>query len=211
MALPAPPEPQRLDPLVSEWAAGRPLVRVHRHEFAPTAFNPGGGRGRFHPFAAGGGSVVPTLYAAGSVDGALSETAFRAVPVHRPARRLRASRLEPLRLSVLVPNRDLRLAALYGHGLGRLGLLRRDLIDTEAAHYEQTVAWAAALHAAPGALDGLEWVSRRHDASRAVVLFGDRVDRGHLALREGPIPLDRGPGWNLVLEAAEAAGIVILI
>ncbi len=211
MALPAPPGPQRLDPLVSEWAAGRPLVRVHRHEFAPTSFNPGGGRGRFHPFAAEDGSAVPTLYAADSVDGALSETVFRAVPVHGTARTLRASRLEPLRLSVLVPNRNLRLAALYGHGLRRLGLLRRDLIDTEIVRYERTAAWAAALHAARAALDGLEWVSRQHDASRAVVLFGDRVAAGDLTLREGPIPLDRGPGWNLVLEAAEAAGIVIVI
>jgi hypothetical protein len=145
------------------------------------------------------------------VDGALSETAFRAVPVHGTVRSFPASRLEPLRLSVLVPNRDLRLAALYGHGLRRLGLLRRDVIDTEAAHYGETAAWAAALHAAPSALDGLEWVSRQHDASRAVVLFGDRVTAGDLTLREGPIPLDRGPGWDLVLEAAEAAGIVIVI
>lgn len=211
MALPAPPEPQRLDPLVSEWAAGRLLVRVHRHELASTSFNSGGGRGRFHPFAARSGSVVPTLYAADSVDGALSETAFRAVPLHRSARSLRASRLTPLRLSVLAPNRGLRLAALYGHGLRRLGLLRRDLIDTEATRYEHTAAWAAALHAAPSALDGVEWVSRQRDASRAVVLFGDRVAAGELTLREGPIPLDRGPGWDLVLEAAEAAGIVIVI
>ena len=185
MVLRAPPEPPALDPLASVWTAGRPLFRVHHHGFGPGAFNPGGGRGRFHPFSDANGVLVPTLYAADTVDGALSETVFRSVPVQGPARRVAAARLAPLRLSVLAPERDLLLAALHGHGLRRLGVTRRGLIDTEASHYRRTAAWAAALHAAPVAFDGLEWVSRQHDVSRAVVLFGDRVAAGELALREG--------------------------
>lgn len=208
---PAPPEPSALDPLVSVWSAGKPLARVHDRRFGPASVNPGGGRGRFHPFTREDGAPVPTLYAADSVDGALSETAFRAVPVRGPARRLAAARLGPLRLSVLVPGRDLRLAALHGHGLRRLGLTRRELIDTEASAYERTVPWAAALHAAPIGLDGLEWVSRQHDTSRAVLLFGDRIAPGVLSVRSGPIALDRGPGWDLVLRAAEEAGILIVL
>lgn len=211
MPLPAPPEPQALEPLISVWSAGRPLVRIHHRRFGPTSFNPNGGRGRFHPFPGADGLPVPTLYAADSLDGALSETAFRAVPVRGPARRLAASRLTSLRLSVLRPDRDLRLAALHGHGLRRLGVTREELIGTESADYPATVAWAAALHAAPIGLDGLEWVSRQHDTSRAVVLFGDRIEPGALDPRRGPIELDRGPGWEAVLRAAEQAGILIVL
>lgn len=210
MPLLPPPAPEALDPLVSTWGEGKTLVRVHHRDFAAASCNPGFGRGRFHPFAAAGGGAVATLYASDTVDGALSETVFRAVPLSGPARRITAASFAPLLLSRITPRRDLRLAALYGHGLGRLGLARRDLIDSEAAHYAQTVAWAAALHAAPLGLDGLEWVSRQHDSSRALMLFCDRLAPEDLEPTSAPEPLAAGRGWERVLEAAEAAGILVL-
>ena len=94
--VPAPPPPGSLHPLFFTWEKDRPLFRCHSVRFGPTAFNPGKGLGRFHPFPDPGGSVVPVLYAAENLEGALSETVFHSVPFQDPGKRIRRITLEPL-------------------------------------------------------------------------------------------------------------------
>ena len=186
------------------------MVRCHDGRFGATEFNRGFGAGRFHPFVSAKGSPVPTIYGASDFEGALSETLFHSLPVRLALRSIRRSTLRPLLVSVIAARRPLKLAQLHGFGLGRLGLRRVDLIETEADEYPSTVLWAQALHACPGHFDGLVWISRQHDTSRAVVLFGDRVERRDLEMVEPPLPLYLGPGFLRVLEAAEAAGIAVV-
>ncbi len=126
-------------------------------------------------------------------------------------RSIRRGVLRPLLLSSLTPGRDLTLAQLHGYGLGRLGVTRAELIDSAAEHYQQTAAWARALHQGHSHLDGLIWVSRQHDDARAVVLFGDRLGRRELSVDSPPLPLYFGRGFDAVQEAAEKAGIVVLL
>jgi len=152
---------------------------------------------------------VPAIYGASDFDGALSETLFHDVPVEGGLRALQHSVLRPLLASVVTVRRPLKLAQLHGFGLGRLGLRRAELIESDADSYPATVLWAAALHAAPERFDGLVWISRQHDTSRALVLFGDRVDRRDLELQEPPLPLYLGSGYERVLEAADKAGIAV--
>lgn len=211
-APPAPPENRAaLSPLVDVWESGRPLIRCHNVCFGATELNPGIGIGRFHPINGLGGRSIPTLYAADCAAGALSETVFHDVPARGPDRSIRRTVLRPLLLSSLIPSRDLTLAQLHGFGLGRLGVTRAELIDSTADHYARTAAWARALHQANPRLDGLAWVSRQHDDARAVVLFGDRVDRRDLSVDEPPLVLYSGRGFDVVQEAAEKAGILILL
>jgi len=153
---------------------------------------------------------VPTLYGSNTLDGALSETVFHDVPVRGAFRAVRQGDLTPLMISTLAPKRDLRLAQLHGHGLRRLGLRRSQLLDSEADRYPRTRPWARALHGADSELDGLIWVSRQHDTSRALVLFGDRVERGDLQVVEPPLPLAWGPGLERVQGSAEKAGILVI-
>lgn len=210
MALPSPPKPPaKPDPAIEQWPAGKPIYRVHDRRYAASTFNPGQGRGRFHPFSDLSGQPVPTLYGADTLDGALSESVFRSIPVRGPGRAIGRSHLFEACYSVLIPIRDLRLAALHGFGLGRLGVERLELIESDAAHYGETVLWASALHRLPARVDGLAWVSRQHDTSRAIILFGDRVLSEDLRIEEGPMPLGWGKGLNRVLDAAERAGIRI--
>ena len=208
-ALPPPPDPGVLDPLAHEWPAGLALVRCHSSAYGATEFNPGRGSGRFHPFAGAAGATVPTLYGSDSFDGALSETVFHDVPVAGPARRVLAAVLVPVVVSTLAPRRTLRLARLFGYGLGRLGLTRAGLVETP--DHSRPWPWAAALHAPGGRFDGLAWVSRQYDRALAVVLFGDRVGRDELEVVEPPLPLAAGPGFERVQEAAEAAGITVVV
>ena len=206
---PPPPAPSRLDALIHLWKQGEPLVRCHDSRFGATEFNPGRGNGRFHPFEIDG-VTVPTLYGSDSTEGAISETVFQGVPLREPSPAIRHSILLSLMVSTVAPPRDLRLAQLHGHGLRRLGLARRELIDCPAVHYPKIRPWAAAFHDCEARVDGMTWVSRQHDTSLALVLFGDRVARDQLKVIEPPLPLAWGPGLDHVQRAAEASGIQII-
>ncbi len=164
---------------------------------------------RFGPLARSSGEVVPTLYGADSRDGTFSESIFHDVPVRGPGKMIQASRLESRVLSVIKPRRELRLAQLSGAGLSRLAVTRKELIDTEAADYAETRKWALALHEQTSC-DGLLWMSRQHDESRALVLFGTRVSESDLETEGPPVSLSSSPGLDWVLEAANRAGITIV-
>lgn len=187
-----------------------PLIRCHRSDYGATEFNPGSHqkRGRFSPFPDQEGRLVPFLYAADSEDGALSESVFHDIPVRGEGRTILRAQLRTLLLSTVAPRRDLTLVQLYGHGLRRLQISRAELIESEADQYERTVAWAQALHANLPRIDGLIWMSRQYDSARALILFGDRLDRGDLEVIEAPVPLYSGLGLEKVQRAADRADIV---
>ncbi len=206
--------PSRLKSEPQQWPAHQPFVRVFAHQYNPTEFNPGSGtaspRGRFHFFAAESGQVVPVLYGADQPFAALAETAFHDVPVRGPARVVFESRLAPLSIVTLQPQRDLCLVQLHGFGLRRLSIRATNLTDTEAAAYPRTTEWARALHAALPDIDGLVWMSRQFNSSPALVLFGDRISASDLTVTEPPVPLFAGRGRDLVDRAANAAGIAVV-
>jgi RES domain len=60
----------------------------------------------------------------------------------------------------------------------------RAAICTPASQYDRTVTWAQAAHASTD-VDGLVWMSHRWNSSKSIVLFGDRVSRGDLAVEAG--------------------------
>jgi hypothetical protein len=192
------------------WERGKPILRCHDVRFGASEFNPGVGRGRFHPLRDLHGRPVPTLYAADSADGAFSETVFHEMPRRGPEKVIRRLSLLAAVLSTLAATRDLMLAQLHGYGLSRIGVSRSELIEAGSDHYGETAAWARALHACDRGIDGLVWVSRQHDDSYAMVLFGDRVDRRDLRVVEPPLPLYLGSGYQAVQSAAEKAGIAII-
>jgi hypothetical protein len=149
------------------------------------------------------------MYAADRIEGALSETVFHDVPVRGSLKIVRRERLRPLGISILSPRRDLSLLQLHGFGLRRLGVSREELIASEAVQYSRTVLWARALHACRREADGLVWVSRQHDSSLCLVLFGDRVSVADLRVSRHPRSLGT-KAFELVEVAAEAAGILIV-
>ena len=200
--------PRDLTPLLTTWRAGRRLFRVHSRDLPCDAFNPGYGRGRFHPINDRNGDPIPTLYAAEEIDGALSETVFRNVTsagghAHR-------TDLELLVLSRLLVAQDLKLVDLTGLALRRLGLTRSQLIDAPPRQYAYTRRWAETLHRASPDAHGLIWVSRQFDRSMALLLFGDRVTVNMLHPTGSSEPLARGSGFRRVCDAAMKADIPII-
>lgn len=154
-------------------ATGMRLHRVHDSRFAPDSFNPGG-CGRLHPFASAAGNPVPCLYAADSVAGSYTETVFRSIG-QQSCMQVPARRMRQYSYSLLSAGKELRLAHLGGDALARLRLTRAALLEPGPGSYAGTVRWAQAIHAAYPKLHGLAWISRQHDASVCLMLFGDRV------------------------------------
>jgi hypothetical protein len=148
------------------------------------------------------------MYGSNTVDGALSETIFQRLPSMSSAKYIAERELMPLVLSTLRFRRRLRLIQLRGFGMRKLGVTRTQLIDSEADQYPVTRAWAAALYDSVADADGLIWMSRQHDSSEAVVLFGTRIGRDDLEVAAPPRALN-GDGRSDVAAAAEAAGITI--
>ena len=191
------------------WKAGRRLYRIHRKDYGPLQFNSGteGRPGRFHPIEDRRGRLIPTLYAADRIDGALSETVFHNVVAGGFV--LRAE-LATRFLSRIDLARDIKIANLSGHGLRKLGLKRSQLLECESLHYAETARWAAAIYRSDDSLDGMVWVSRQFDTARAMLAYGGRLDQDDFVVRGEPESLDEGKVYRRIQMAASAADIILV-
>jgi hypothetical protein len=194
------------------WKAGQALHRVHLDTYKANAFNPGTrGNARFSPIVNAAGKPIPTLYGGSSFECAAMETVFHDVPFAAGLKTFDKCKLQGHVKSVLVSNKALTLADLRNVPLRKLGVERKQLIDTEKDTYGLTRRWAMAIHASHAHIQGLCWTSRQDDRAVAVMLFGDRIAAGVLAVREPARSLlDDEPVYNEVLALADAIGVRIV-
>ena len=177
------PDHRQVDPAAEVLAAGSVLFRVHSHRFGPADYNPG--RPPAAPvtrFAFFGSPPVPVLYAAATAEAAISETILHDVPVD--GGRIDVDLVQSKILSQVLSTRNLRLLSLHGHGFRRIGVTAEQVTRTAPSRYRQTVPWAKVAHAA--GFDGIVWMSRHHDTSKAYVFFGRAGDRGDFAVHPDP-------------------------
>lgn len=162
----APPTP--FTPAIETLPAGRLLYRVFTAVRTPTEFNPGvGSPTRFGFF---GQPVVPIMYAADTEEAAVAETLLHDIPADGGV--LPYDKYSPKALALLKVTRELRLAVLHGMGLRRLKVSPDDVTSSAASTYPDTVHWAEAAHAI--GVDGMVWMSRLCNDSKAYVFFGDK-------------------------------------
>lgn len=210
MSVPDVPDPLP-DPLEHIWVAGRRIVRCHEVTMGATEFNASDASRRFRPIRSKG-VVVPTIYGADLIEGALSETVFHDVPVRGAARRIQHKALVRMIRSTIIPRRDLRLVRLHAAGLARLGVTHGELIESGASQYERTALWGQALYEV-GNYDGLVWRSRLFNDSFALVLWGDRVDRFtdlEADPDNPPLLLYAGVGFDEVQQLADDIGVTVI-
>lgn len=145
-------------------AAGRPLYRLTGLRFPEPAFF---GRRAVHRFDAPDRSFG-VCYLGTSLACCLLE-------VFPPARQVEGGRrviaLDQVRAhyaAIATPVRRLRLAYLADDGLAQLGIDQR---VTAGDDYDLSGAWAAALHAHAGGVDGIFYATRHHNGLYAVALF----------------------------------------
>jgi hypothetical protein len=152
------------------------LHRVHLDVYAAEAFNPGiKGNARFSPIVNATGKPIPTLYGGTSFNCAAMETVFHDVPFAPGLKTFAKHKLEGQLHSVLVAAAALRLADLRNVPLRKLGVERKQLIDTEKDTYGQTRKWAANHPRAACAISRavLDLAAGRQCGWRDAVLFDD--------------------------------------
>lgn len=188
VTVPRPPDP--FDALSLTLESGTVICRVHHVSRGAREFNPGqGAPSRFAPLD------VPTLYAAATLEAAISETVLHDVPLTTGTLPMR-SYAGYVSTSITV-GRDLNLAKLMGDGLRRVGVTPQQLTATEGDVYGSTVLWSEAAHAA--GFDGIAWMSARDNESQAYMFFGDCVPESSLQEVHGSrvmfAPGDDGFPW----------------
>jgi hypothetical protein len=161
-----PPDP--FDPATATLPEGHLLYRVLSATRTATDFNAGfGSPTRFGFF---GKPVVPIMYAAESEDAAIAETLLHDIPVEGGL--LPHDQYATKVLVRLIVTQGLHVGVLHGTGLRRLKVTAAELTSSPASSYAATVIWAEAAHKA--GLDGLVWMSRQCNDTKAYVFFGDR-------------------------------------
>jgi len=188
------PPPQHPFPLVP--FEGASWYRVHElnpdtGQFEGDAFNDcGRGNARFSPLRQqGDGKVIPTLYLAEALQPALAEVVLHDVPtpstgyLHDLERDLRGH----LHVSMLDIPESLLVANLTSHGLRAAGLEPHHLFAGNKPDYPRTRRWAQWIWENQPDAQGLQWMSRRDNRYRVVMIFGDRVAPGAIQKKLGTV------------------------
>ncbi|EDT3379585.1 RES family NAD+ phosphorylase [Salmonella enterica subsp. enterica serovar Mbandaka] len=197
---------------LTELPQGQVLHRVHQDQYRADQFNPGvRGNARFSPIQDDQGQPIPTLYGGTTMDCALMETVFHDVPHTAGFKTFDKGKLAGQVHSTVEVAQPLRVVDLASVPLRKLGITRKQLIDTEKDQYPATRQWAEALHRQCPDAQGLSWVSRQDDSARAVVLFGDRIPNGALKPQGASRSLvDDGNAYDSVLDLADRIGVSII-
>lgn len=146
--------------------------------------------------------IIPTLYAGTTLDCALMETVFHDVPFVAGSKMVsKATHLAGKVYSQLTLNRDLQLIELSPISLRKLGISRKELIESDGSEYPETRTWALALHDQFPAAEGLLWTSRQAAPAEAIVLFEDRL--------KTPAIVAIGSSSNLLLSDGSAIPVVL--
>lgn len=209
-ATPAPPA--TLHATLTELPKGQVLHRIHQEQYRADQFNPGmRGNARFSPIQDGQGQPIPTLYGGTTMECALMETVFHDVPHTAGFKTFDKSKLAGQLHSTVEVVQSMKVVDLASVPLRKLGITRRQLIDTEKDQYPATRKWAEALHRQYPDVQGLLWVSRQDDSARAVMLFGDRIPSGSLRPQGVSRSLvDDGNTYDDILGLADRIGVAII-
>jgi len=209
-ATPAPPA--KLHVTLTAIAKGQVLHRVHLQRYRADQFNPGqSGNARFSPIGNDAGQLIPTLYVSTTLDCALMETVFHDVSHAAGFKLFVREKMAALVHSTLYIERSLQLVDLSSVALRKLGVTRRQLIDTDKDQYPATRQWAGAIHHQYPQAQGLCWISRQDDSARAVMLFGDRIADDALSPHgDSRSLLDDGNIYDAILDLANRIGVTVV-
>jgi hypothetical protein len=172
---PGPSEPFTLVPVT------RADVPVWFHVYCtknyPTqadTFSKGWGDTRFAPISTEAGSPVHTYYAASTPECAFMESVFHEIPLSPPGQ-FDVFELQYYHLAQVQLPDPFNGVSFHTPYLPALGLTRVQLIDSLPACYAETRPWAEAAYRQQPSAQSIAYGSRRDDAARCLMLFGQRL------------------------------------
>lgn len=189
--------PSAAEPFFVDAAPGGPLwYHVYSTEAYPNdayTFAKGWGDTRFAPILDAAGAAVDTYYAASDPDVAYMESVLHDVALSPPGVFEVATLVHYHLATIRLPKLD--FVSFHTPYLPALGLTRADLVDSPAACYSETRRWSEAAFAQRANSQAVGYGSRRHDAGRCLMLFGQRI------------PVDPTTGKPFVLVADEPLAV----
>jgi RES domain len=144
------------------------------HPTKADTFSKGWGDTRFAPISTETGSPVHTYYAASSPECAYMESVLHDIPLS-PRGQFDVSELQYFHLAQVQLHNPLDCVSFHTPYLPALGLTRAQLIDSLPACYAETQRWAEAAYRQQLDAKGIAYGSRRDDAARCLMLFGQRL------------------------------------
>lgn len=189
---------------------GESMHRVHHEKYSGDSFNPSpDADARFSTIRDSNGDVIPVIYVAGSLEGALMESVFHDVPYVQGPKTIDSSKLENQTHSFLTTNQEIRVAELTTKALKKLGVAPEVIVTSEASNYRESRAFAENMLSLNPDIQGLRWVSRQHNTEFVYVLFGTRFN--------GTLPVDvqdsrflLEEAYDEVIDLAEEIGVLIV-
>ena len=191
---------------------GTTLYRIHDGKYHANAFNPCKGQPtRFAPIFDTNGKCIPSLYAAETFVAAAYETVFHDIPLstsHLPSS-IEYRKISHYNDAKIELKKELVLVELFTVPLRKHGVSRMQLIESSAAHYQQTAKWAKAFHDQVSKAQGLVWKSRKDDRAKAYLFFGDRVKSADFIVRSRRTMMPNSTLEEALQDAARQGGIRI--
>lgn len=177
------PQPPAKAPPKTRNVAPQTWWRVHRFDpltgtYGPVAFNDSAkAQARFSPLVDAKGRVIPAIYAAQSLEGALMESVLHNVPFPSSGYQhdFKQDREGTYHVSQVRSTAALTLVDLTTPGLQAMGLRPSDLFESNKRDYPRTQGWAEWFRAKCATAQGLYWLSRRYNEAVVIVLYKDRV------------------------------------
>ena len=168
------------------------------HVNEATTFAQGWSDTRFAPIECNDGSAVHTYYAASSVECAILESVLHDIPLDPPGQ-FDVNRLEHYRIAEISFESAIECVSFHTPHLPALKLTRAQLIDSLPAHYARTRLWAQAAYRECPTAQAIAYGSRRYDAHRCIMLFGQRLSAPQFTvIVDRPLAID--PGRSEVLK-----------
>jgi hypothetical protein len=177
---------------VREWYH---VYSIDPHANTAFSFSEGWGDTRFAPLVLPDSTPVHTYYAASTFTCAIMESIFHDVSLEPPGS-FDLDKLGSYRIARIAFDYPIPCVTFHSPYLLALGLDRHRLIESLPAFYAQTRRWAQAAFGQRPDAQGIAYGSRRHDAGRCIMLFGQRIssypDRPfrvveHASLAEPPL------------------------
>ena len=160
-------------------------------------FSKGWGDTRFAPIATKAGSPVHTYYAASSAECAYMESVLHEIPLSPPGH-FDVAELQYYYLAQVELHDPLNCVSFPTPYLPGLDLTRAQFIDSLPACYAETRTWAEAAYRQQSGAQGIAYGSRRDDAARCLMLFGQRLPNPPLTVLHSE-PLAASPRREEVL------------
>jgi len=150
------------------------VYSTRRYPTTPESFSEGWGDTRFAPVLQDDGTPVHTYYAASTAEAAYMESVLHDIPLSPPGQFV-VGELRHFHLVRLELPAALDCVSFHTPYLPKLNLTRGQLIDSLPVCYPETRAWAQGAYRQCRGAQAIAYGSRRDDAARCVMLFGQRM------------------------------------